>query len=180
MTGQKKEDIAKNPTPDALCNALSQAVIDTELANMKASLKILKLRKAPQAAIADRERYVGFLEQLPPEGVEFRDFIRRVPAAAVADILAQHGVKVVAGQAYEAALNLPSCEWQVRREHQALERAKETQAMREGIEAIKKKLEDGGHKATCFAADDRISELDPPSVQSIRAVQACGGRAAAQ
>lgn len=166
------EDEKEIPSvPDALCEALGAALLKAELGRVERQLRAHQAAGTPDASPAVKRwrDYKEQLEAMSPARVDFRHYSHLIPDGEKISILGRHGIKADYSTVGEVMANLPVCQREV-------EAIKDAAALRDAIDAVKKKLEQSGTRDVCRIPDERLSEFDAPPPAAFEAAAACMNR----
>lgn len=151
--------------PDTVCTAMAKLAVENVIKSLNKDIERIKDRQKRNPLFSSffeqnlrrLESEAKELEEIPINHINPRWAIDQITPDQKDDIARQSGVLL-----NYTSSTLPACESRVE--------------VKNAISAIKRKLEAGGHKATCTATDDRINEFEAPSVQAIRKAQSCNTR----
>lgn len=149
--------------PDSLCDAISSAALKSEIAKVDRQLKIYRDMGMPEEAppVQKMNEKKASYESMAPSKIDFQEAARFVSPGQLVQILKDHGIWSTPANVKAVVSELPRCSREVE--------------VPLAIEAIKQKWQ-SERPAVCAVTDDRLGELDAPSAQALKQLQACAAR----
>lgn len=161
-------------TPDQICADISREMLDQMITGFEAAREYFRNVKGygetHPSMIRVNERIEFFRLADAKELGGMRSSVD-VSAAKLAEILSKHGMaNVTPENAHQVADSMPRCWYEVEaRIHARL--------LKQVISNIQDRIvENDGAHAICHVPDDRLSELEAPSLQNLKRAEACAQR----